>query len=184
MEIPDETLVARYQQKRCAESLDCLLDRYSNYLPKLLLQMGVSEAACGDVTQDVLIKAFRALDQFAGKSSFRTWITRIVINQAKDHFRRTRREQERGGSILEEVVDPLHGSPRQDPHVSLEFDEQMEKLENAIQTLSHPLRMALVLTAVQGMSPADAATALGCSRNTLYFRIHKAKKLLRRQLVR
>ena len=41
-----------------------------------------------DVAQVSFIKAYRALKKFRGDSTFKTWITRITINQAKDHLRR------------------------------------------------------------------------------------------------
>ena len=95
VETSDENLVARYQDSGCSDSLDCLLGRYSDELPKMLSQIGVTESACSDLTQDILVRAFRSLDHFEGRSAFRTWITRIAINRARDHFREvtSRKEQ-------------------------------------------------------------------------------------------
>ncbi|MFN3189104.1 MAG: RNA polymerase sigma factor [Aureliella sp.] len=182
MEIPDETLVARYQRDRCVDSLDSLLCRYSEWLPKLLCQIGVDETVCRDLTQDVLVRAFRSITQFEGRSSFRTWVTRVAINRAKDHFREIRRSKEKTNVELGVAIDPTDADSERRIHEHSELEERMERLEKAMDSLSEPLRLALVLTTVHGMSAADAAQVLGCTRNALYFRIHKAKKILKHQL--
>jgi RNA polymerase sigma-70 factor (ECF subfamily) len=55
-------------------------------------------------------------------------------------------------------------------------------IEAALASLPVTLRAAIVLTAIHGMDGREAARIEGCAAATMYWRVHKARKMLKRQL--
>lgn len=157
-----------------------LLDRYLEAFVPLLRQMGVVTSDLPDLSQEILVKAFRGLGQFRNESTFKTWITRIAVCCARDYLRasnRVRARQQRESNSLSSVPEPAVTAD-----FSLEGDEIEQRVNAAIDALNEPLRLAIVLTSVQGLDASEAAQVCGCSRNAFYARLHKARKILKREL--
>src|SRR5512136_2138906 len=64
------------------EALETLLQRHQDWIYNIALRMVGSPQDAEDVTQEILIKLLTKLSTFQGKSSFRTWLYRIVANHA------------------------------------------------------------------------------------------------------
>jgi RNA polymerase sigma factor (sigma-70 family) len=78
-ETPDEELV-RGAQSGNGEATELLLARYQPWVFNLAVRMLLRRADAEDATQEVLIKAFKALPTFRGDCKFRTWLYRIAVN--------------------------------------------------------------------------------------------------------
>ena len=63
-------------------------------------------------------------------------------------------------------------------------DEVLAEVDRALRDLSPKLRAAIVLTAIQQLSPSEAAGVENCSTATMYWRVHQARKLLKQRLER
>jgi RNA polymerase sigma-70 factor, ECF subfamily len=70
-----------------------LFGRHWLWAWRLAFSVTRSATAADDVAQDAFERAFRGLPSFNGRSSFRTWLSRIVVNQSIDHARRQSRVQ-------------------------------------------------------------------------------------------
>ena len=79
----DAELVAR-ARARDTEAFRALVDRHRDRAYTLALRMLRSPGDAEEVTQDALVRAWTALPQFRGESSFGTWLHRIVVNAAGD----------------------------------------------------------------------------------------------------
>jgi len=62
-------------------------------------------------------------------------------------------------------------------------DETQNRVMTAISSLPEHLRTTIVLTAIEGKDPDEAAYILNCTKATFYWRIHKARKILKKELV-
>ena len=78
-ETPDEELV-RAAQSGSREATEQLLIRHRPWVFNLAVRMLLRRADAEDATQEVLLKAFKALPTFRGDSKFRTWLYRIAVN--------------------------------------------------------------------------------------------------------
>jgi RNA polymerase sigma factor (sigma-70 family) len=78
-ETPDMDLV-RSAQTGNREAAELLLTRHQPWIFNLAVRMLLRRADAEDATQEVLIKAYRALPRFRGESAFRTWVYRIAVN--------------------------------------------------------------------------------------------------------
>jgi RNA polymerase sigma-70 factor (ECF subfamily) len=119
-----------------------------------------------DVVQTAYFHAFKAIESFAGRSSLSTWLTRIVINEARGRERAARRRRARldAGSIvdLDDYRDKLmNGSiQRGGPDGALAIKQLRAILEAAIANLPQEFRLAFVMREVEGMSTEEIAEAL------------------------
>jgi RNA polymerase sigma-70 factor (ECF subfamily) len=140
--------------------------------------MVLDDAAADDLTQEVMLKAFRGLAGFDGKAAFSTWLYRIAMNTAYTFLASRNRSPV---SFHGEVPEPPQHQVETPDRAAMqaELDRQIGA---ALDGLSPKLRAAMVLTGIQGVSPAEAAEIEGCSAATMYWRIHEARKQLNGQL--
>lgn len=143
--------------------------------------VGNSDAAA-DVTQEAFLSAFRHLNQFT-TGSFRSWLLRIVTNGAYDSLRLRKR---RPDESLDDLVDD--GSfevpdPEDLPEQLTLRREQIEGLNQAIQTLPVEQRSVLVLYDVHGVSYDEISIILGLNLGTVKSRLSRARGRLRDYLM-
>lgn len=132
-----------------------------------------SPADVDDAVQQALMTAWQKYAAFRGQSEFATWVTRILINVCYDMVRDRARERDVLADYGESGA--VSGGDAEDAHL-------LDRLEEAIARLPELYRESLSLGVLSGRSPDEAAAMLGCSRNTLYQRIHKAKQLLAKSI--
>ena len=153
-----EELVARYRDKIYARAFSMLQN----------------EDEALDLSQEAWVKSWQRLKQFQGDSSFRTWITRIVINLCLDHLRRRKRQRTES---IEEMNEETDGVERQMPAVIGNPTERLERAElrkvidQALGLLSHEHRAVLVLHEFEEMEYKEIARTMGCSIGTVMSRL-------------
>ncbi len=124
-----------------------------------------------EITQEVFVKLTRKLKTFNRKSSFKTWLYRIVINTAKDYSRKNAARR----SYESEFANDQTGKNDDTPLETL----QTREIYNAVDRLPAKQKAALMLVMTEGMSHKEAAAVLQCSETTVSWRIHQARKKLR-----
>lgn len=146
-----------------------------------------------DVVQEAFIKVYRYLPNFEGQSSFYTWLYRIVANLCIDHLRRNVRKKDvefddklRHDHDKDAKADALPASALGNPSDAVENNEILAAVEDSLQFLSDKHRAVIVMRELQGMSYADMAKAMNCSKGTIMSRLFHARrnmqKLLRQRL--
>jgi RNA polymerase sigma-70 factor (ECF subfamily) len=116
--------------------------------------------AAEEALQRAYIAAWRGLAQFAGRSSFVTWMTRIALRSASELERRERRMAEIAEESVSAALQRLRGSGRR-AHVPREL---ADVLERAIDALPASLRVVAVLRLVDGLSTARSRTPSACRK--------------------
>ena len=161
--------------------LDELMERHLAKVRSVVFRMVLDEAVADDLTQDVFLKVFRNLDSFRGESQFATWLYRVALNVAHDFLRSA-------GRLRVEYHAEFHGELPQPesrdakPEQAVLRSELLGEIERALSGLSPALRAAMVLTVLEQLSPAEAATIEDCTVDTMYSRIHAARKQLKQSL--
>lgn len=74
------------------KSFELLVQRHEKFLMKTVVRMTRDLDAAEDVVQDTFIKAYKRLNLFEGRSSFRSWLYQIALNTARNRFRKHARE--------------------------------------------------------------------------------------------
>ena len=124
-----------------------------------------------DAVQETFVKAYKGFDRYRRESSERTWLTRIALNVCRDMqrsgwFRHIDRNT---------ALDSL-------PEGSAPFTERDDTLTRAVMALKPKLRDVVLLHDGQGMTAEETAEALGIARSTMYYRLEKAHRWLRKEL--
>lgn len=162
-----------------------LVERTQGRAYGLALRVLRDEEMARDVVQDAFLKAYGSLDRFEGRSSFYTWLYRIVMNLCLDRKRRDRGSRRVEWS--EEVEHELPADPEDpsqpEPHLAMERGELRAQLLGAIAQLPDDARRTLELREIDGLSYQEIAQCLGVPKGTVMSRLHYARRRVRQALV-
>ena len=141
-----------------------------------------------DAVQDGYLKAFAAIQSFAGKASLGTWLTRIVLNEAlgrrRTAQRRLRQLKEQSIPIIDEYREKLvAGSDRvASPEANVARSQIAKLLEAAIANLPDAFRLVLMLRDVDGLNVEETAEVLQISPQTVKTRLLRARRRMQATL--
>ena len=122
--------------------------------------------------------AYRSLKSFKRKSGFYTWVYRIAVNLTLNFLKKKGREKGTESFEDKSAVFDKAGYEAMSPEGDSLNRELKDRIDEAIASLALPYRAAFNLVVFQGMSHGQAAKILGCSENTVSWRMHKARKML------
>ncbi len=180
-ERPDQVLVEEARGGR-PEAFSELARRHQQRVYRLIYGMTRNHSDADDLSQEVFLTAFRSLSGFDGRSAFYTWLYRIALNQTLNFLKKRGREKDRAG-FHENLTSGVGGPADADsPEGSSIRGELQGRVVEAVNALPAHFRASFILVVDQGLSHAEAAQALGCSENTVSWRMHKARKLLQARL--
>jgi RNA polymerase sigma-70 factor (ECF subfamily) len=136
-----------------------------------------------DLSQEVFLRVFRTLPQFRGQSSLRTWIYRIVINQASNRLRWWRRRHRAQQVALDDPA-ASHGELAESrsfamPDRVLQQQEVAGRVWAALDALPFDQRTVIVLREIEGLSYEEIADSLGVAVGTVKSRLARARHELR-----
>lgn len=174
----EEELIARAQAGDRA-AFAALVREHGNEVYTLARRLVGDPHLAADVSQETLIRAWRALPSFRGDAAFSTWLHRITVNTAWTHKRRSRKH---AAVSLDEVADVAAPYSADDPEVSGELLELRGRLNGALRTLPEAQRQVVVLKDVYDWSHAEIAEAMGISVTAAKVRLHRARARLARYL--
>jgi RNA polymerase sigma-70 factor (ECF subfamily) len=186
----DVEAVARARQGD-HDAFRVLVERYQGRAHGLALRILRDPDRARDAVQESFLKAYAALDRFEGRSSFYTWLYRLVFNQCIDMKRRDRSAAQvewndevatsaAPGAVAAAL--PVEGDLA-DPAHAYHRAQLREALAEAIESLPDDARRTLVLREVDGLSYAEIAKALGIPKGTVMSRLHYARKRVRETLL-
>ncbi len=121
-----------------------------------------------DILQDTFIKAFQSLEkcQLDENSYFSTWLYRIGVNCAMDHFRRQRR-QEGDDGWQRDLLAADESACVPSPESEFQREETRARMEQVLNSLSPRKRMIVVLRHYQQLKINEIAEVLGCSQGSV-----------------
>lgn len=180
----DQSLVERVQSGD-KSAYDLLVLKYQHKIAKLVSRFVYSHAEAEDVTQEVFIKAYRALANFRGDSAFYTWLYRIAVNTAKNYLVTMSRRPPSTALEAEDVENMEMGSSLREnatPESNMLASEIGETVKNAVENLPEDLRMAIVLREIDGLSYDEIAKVMDCPIGTVRSRIFRAREAIDAEL--
>ena len=137
-----------------------------------------------EVTQDVFVKVYNSLGNFNQKSSYKTWIYRITINQCLD-FLKQKNSQKRFfifGKKSQNEQEYLNTSTFEHPGILMEQQEDAKILFEIINTLTENQRTAFLLSKLDGVSNTEIAEIMQLSISSVESLIFRAKNNLKEKL--
>ena len=170
------------------------VDAYGDRLFRYALSRVRDEGSAEDLIQDTLITAFKSRERYKGESSELTWMTGILRNKIFEFYRRQAKETPLLPSDEEmepesEFFDGRHwaasAAPRDwggEPARKAESSEFSVALRKCLSALSENAARAFILREMEGVSPKEAADALGVAPGHLAVLMYRARMRLRRCL--
>ena len=170
------------------EAFDQLVTRYRTRVFAMIYNMVHNEQDAWDLAQDSFVKAWKSIRRFHGRSSFYTWIYRIVMNVTIDWLRKKHVKgagAEFNDAIQLREIEPASRTvPKADPlpHERMEQSEIRARIDNAIAQISPEHRAVILMKEIEEMQYHEIAEALGCSIGTVMSRLFYARKKLQNLL--
>ncbi|HEX4125870.1 MAG TPA: RNA polymerase sigma factor, partial [Tepidisphaeraceae bacterium] len=176
MDRSDEELLRRIRGGETA-AFGLLVSRYGDNLYRLAVSLVGSAADAEDVVQETFIGALGRLGAFEGRSSLKTWLTRICVNQASK-LRRSRHVR-RATTLESNGEEARHDDALASPAATGQVATRIDVMQ-MLQQLSREHRRVLVLRELEGLSYDEIAGVLAVPRGTVESRLHRARQELKR----
>jgi RNA polymerase sigma-70 factor (ECF subfamily) len=173
---------AARDEEACAE----LVREHQRMVYQLSLNLLGDHNEALDLSQEVFLRVFRTIHGFRGQSALRTWIYRIVVNQARNRQRWWRRRHRGQQVSLDDHLRDHGDFPEQNdlesPDRLLSRKELAERIRTALDELPFDQKTALVLREIDGLSYEEIGFSLGIAVGTVKSRLARAREALRVQL--
>lgn len=139
---------------------------YESTLYRVAKSMLGSEADCADAAQNALLRAWEKQHTLRDTAYFKTWLTRILINECRAILRQRARYAPLEAEIAEGEVAPEGGG----------------ELYEAVMGLDEKYRLPVVLHYIEGFKTAEIAAMLRLPEGTVKTRLRRAREILREEL--
>ncbi len=175
----DLKLVNRVQKGDRA-AFDLLLVKYQNRVASIVSRFVDTPEDIADVTQEVFIRAYRAIHAFRGDSAFYTWLFRIAINHAKSFLKKNNTRKLHQESVHSKSSDHEQNKifNMDTPESMLSRSELAEGIENSLSAMPAEMSVALILREFEGLSYDEISKLTECPIGTVRSRIFRARELL------
>jgi RNA polymerase sigma-70 factor (ECF subfamily) len=162
---------------------EMLMRRYNRRLFRVIRSVVTDDLEAEDVLQEAWVRAFEHLEQFEGRASFATWVTRIAFHEALARARIRKRWiplEDPQGQIMPEAS--LLPSTSETPETQAMRGQLGQILEAAVDGLPEAYRSVFVLREIEQLSTSETAECLELSEEAVKTRLSRSRALLRREL--
>ena len=163
------------------QAFGVLVGRHQTRVYRIAYRMLGNSDDAQDVAQDVWLQVWVSLATFTGSAAFSTWLSRVAVNSAISHGRRTSRERARVGRLAgqpEIAAGPVTPSSQE----AAEQAEQTRVVRTAVAALQPDLRAVLVLREFERLSYGEIGEVLGLTEPTVRGRLARARRTLAAEL--
>jgi len=179
--ITDEKLVARTLAGD-RSAFRTLVERHYTAVYRLCRSILRHPEDAEDATQEVFVRVYEALGQFAGRGAFGAWLRRLTVNHC---LNRTQSAQNRASSraySLDLLAETLPASQECDPEERLLRTEERAQIKKELDELPPSQRAALGLRLLEGLSYEEIAELMGVPVNSVRSWLHRGRARLREAL--
>jgi RNA polymerase sigma-70 factor (ECF subfamily) len=173
-EIPESELVERIAKGE-KDLFEIIIRHYNQRMYRIGMSILNDGQEAEDAMQTAYISAYENLSKFEGRSSFGTWLTRIMLNQCYSQLRKKR------NPTLD--VDLLDGITSMKTPANILMNKELNQaLEDAVSMLPEKYRLVFVLREIEGLSVHETADSLNLEDSNVKVRLNRAKVMLRENL--
>lgn len=180
--ISDKQVISRIL-KGDTSAYEIIVRRYNSYLYKIGRSYGYKHEDVEDLMQETYVNAFLNLASFENRSSFLTWISRIMLNNCYHKKQKFSFQKEIAAqNTIEEKSLPMFEGQQRDTRKVVLNEELKRILEEAIFQMPEAYRLVFTLRELNGMSVKETSDALHLSETNVKVRLNRAKGLLQKEL--
>jgi RNA polymerase sigma factor (sigma-70 family) len=161
---------------------EILIRRYNPVIYKIARSYDFNHQDAEDLMQETHVSAYENLARFEGRASYKTWVSRIMVNKCLYKLKYGPHKRE---TFTEQIQETFQLSPMKrtsQPEESLVNKELSAILERSLQQVPVIYRTVFVLREVEGLSVAETAELLGVSPGNVKVRLNRAKALLQQEI--
>jgi RNA polymerase sigma-70 factor, ECF subfamily len=179
--LSDQEVVDRVRAGETA-LYEVIMRRYNQRLYRIARAILRDDAEAEDVMQDAYVRAYAHLDQFLGRASFSTWLSRIAVHESLARLRlRNRNRQLETEADGELSINMTCKSPN--PEQSASNTQAKELLEQAVLKLPEHYRTVIMLRHIEELSTSETAEALDITEENVKVRLHRGHGMIRNWLL-
>lgn len=178
---PEAALIARCRAGD-ADAFAGIVEGYQGMVASVVSRALRDPDDTADVTQEVFVRAYRALPSFRGEAKFSTWLYRIALHTAMRHAGKAARERKHRVEPDPErpdLVATLPADPDDGPETLVWKRMSHQMLREAVHDLPEKQRAVVILHYFESKSCEEIAEILGINVGTVWSRIHYAVRKLR-----
>jgi RNA polymerase sigma-70 factor (ECF subfamily) len=167
------------------EAFEPLVTPYRGPLLALASRLTRNREDALDVAQEALLRAFRSLGSFDVSRSFKNWLFQIAANEARDRYRRKKRESAAFPEVAGRATSATTGSSattglsRTDPEAGQDRRELRADIMRSLAVLSPREREVFVLRDLEELDIRETSRVLGCSSLSVRVNLSSARRKLR-----
>ncbi|MBS1558438.1 MAG: sigma-70 family RNA polymerase sigma factor [Bacteroidetes bacterium] len=157
---------------------EIIVRRFNPYLYKIGRSYNYNHEDTQDLMQDTFVDAYKNLSRFEARASFKTWISRIMLNNCYRKKEKSSFKNEKMQEINENAK-PLFQHSDNEPHKIVQNHELRYVIEEALAKIPHDYRMVFSLREVNGMNVAETAELLHISEANVKVKLNRSKNMLK-----
>jgi RNA polymerase sigma-70 factor (ECF subfamily) len=163
---------------------EILIRRYNPYLYKVGMSYGFNHQDVEDLMQDSFISAYMNLDKFEGRSLFKTWLVRIMLNHCYQKSKKTSHKNEKimETNFNDQAIPMFQDQQPLDAYKTVANKEVSQIIGKALIKIPVDYRLVFCLRELNGMSTAETAEAIGITETNVKVRLNRARHLLRQTI--
>ena len=162
------------------QAYSTIVRRYNQRLYRVAMSIISDDREVEDVMQVAYIKAYENLPKFQFKSSFSTWLTRILINESLLRLKIRNRSVSMDDHVLDTEINKQNEV--QTPVSTMLNAELKSAIDQAISQLPDKYRTVFIMREIEDMNVAETGACLDISEVNVKVRLNRAKSLLRESL--
>lgn len=167
-----------------AALFEILIRRNNPYLYKVGMSYGYNHQDVEDLMQETFISAYMNLGKFEYRSSFKTWVVRIMLNHCYQKAQKMsfKNEKSMETSHNEKVAPMFQDRSLGDTYKTITNKEISQMIGDALLRIPVEYRMVFCLRELNGMSTSETAETVGISETNVKVRLNRAKHMLRQEI--
>jgi RNA polymerase sigma-70 factor, ECF subfamily len=165
-------------------AFEALVDEHEALMLRVATMYVRSQAVAQEVVQDTWLGVLKAIASFEGRSSLKTWIFRILVNNAKTRGARERRSVPFSALSPDDTFDTekVVAEDGPQPEQRVIARETIDRAVRAIDGLPDPQRRVIAMRDLQGCSSEEVCSVLGISGGNQRVQLHRARAKVQREL--
>ena len=180
----DINALVKLCQQGDRQAFDALTLCYQDKIKRYINHKVNSSDVANDLTQDVFLKAFTAIQTFRFEASFYTWLYQIARNKVKQFYAKEKKYNALFSACIFEDLDKNFALNTLSVEHLVYLDELAYRLDDKIKSLPKPYQECLYLRDVKGLNYEEIAKSLACPIGTIRSRLSRARSLFGPEVLR
>ncbi len=163
---------------------ELIIRRYNPYLYKIGRSQNYTHEDTQDLMQDTYIDAYTNLSGFEGRSTFKTWLVKIMLNNCFRKREKWSFKNINTTEITEKSIPVFSKDQESDTNTTVMNSELNSIIEDALLKIPMDYRMVFTLREVNGLSVKETADTLNISESNVKVRLNRAKASLKSKMIK